>query len=163
MNSKNIGLISGPLAFIFVLLFFRPEGLNPQANAVLASTIWIAIWWITEAIPIAVTALLPIVLFPLTGGLGLSETTASFGHKYVFLYVGGFILAIAIQKWNLHKRIALNIINFIGTNVVNIILGFMVATAFMSRECRRRGYNSLHAKCTAGSGSHGPSRDISWG
>ena len=63
MNSKNIGLISGPLAFIFVLLFFRPEGLNPQANAVLASTIWIAIWWITEAIPIAVTALLPIVLF----------------------------------------------------------------------------------------------------
>ncbi|MFL2628297.1 MAG: SLC13 family permease [Candidatus Marisimplicoccus sp.] len=132
MNSKNIGLISGPLAFILVLFFFHPEGLNEQANAVLASTIWIAIWWITEAIPIAVTALLPIVLFPLTGGLGLSETTASFGHKYVFLYVGGFILAIAIQKWNLHKRIALNIINFIGTNVVNIILGFMVATAFMS-------------------------------
>jgi len=124
MNSKNIGLISGPLAFILILFFFHPEGLNPQANAVLASTIWIAIWWITEAIPIAVTALLPIVLFPLTG--------ASFGHKYVFLYVGGFIIAIAIQKWNLHKRIALNIINFIGTNVVNIILGFMVATAFMS-------------------------------
>ena len=132
MNSKNIGLISGPLAFILILFFFHPEGLNPQANAVLASTIWIAIWWITEAIPIAVTALLPIVLFPLTGGLELSETTASFGHKYVFLYVGGFIIAIAIQKWNLHKRIALNIINFIGTNVVNIILGFMVATAFMS-------------------------------
>ena len=132
MNSKNVGLISGPLAFVLILLFFHPEGLNPEANAVLASTIWIAIWWITEAIPIAVTALLPIVLFPLTGGLGLSETTASFGHKYVFLYVGGFILAIAIQKWNLHKRIALNIINLIGTNVVNIILGFMVATAFMS-------------------------------
>ncbi|MEC7879903.1 MAG: DASS family sodium-coupled anion symporter, partial [Bacteroidota bacterium] len=132
MNSKNVGLISGPLAFILILFFFHPEGLNPQANAVLASTIWIAIWWITEAIPIAVTALLPIVLFPLTGGLELSETTASFGHKYVFLYVGGFIIAIAIQKWNLHKRIALNIINFIGTNVVNIILGFMVATAFMS-------------------------------
>jgi len=132
MNSKKIGLISGPLAFILILFFFHPEGLNPQANAILASTIWIAIWWITEAIPIAVTALLPIVLFPLTGGLELSETTASFGHKYVFLYVGGFIIAIAIQKWNLHKRIALNIINFIGTNVVNIILGFMVATAFMS-------------------------------
>jgi len=132
MNSKNIGLISGPLAFILILFFFHPEGLNPQANAVLASTIWIAIWWITEAIPIAVTALLPIVLFPLTGGLELSETTASFGHKYVFLYVGGFIIAIAIQKWNLHKRIALNIINFIGTNVVNIILGFMIATAVMS-------------------------------
>ena len=103
------------------LLFFQPEGLTSEANAVLASTIWIAIWWITEAIPIAVTALIPIVLFPLTGGLGLSETTASFGHKYVFLSVGGFIIAIAIQKWNLHKRIALNIINVIGTSVVNII------------------------------------------
>jgi len=117
INSKTIGLFLGPL---------------PEAKAVLACTLWIAIWWITEAIPIAVTALLPIILFPLTGGLGLSETTASFGHKYVFLYVGGFIIAIAIEKWNLHKRIALNIINFIGTNVVNIILGFMVATAFMS-------------------------------
>lgn len=132
INSKNIGLISGPLAFLLILLFFHPEGLNPRANAILASTLWIAIWWITEAIPIAVTALLPIILFPLTGGLGLADTTASFGHKYVFLYVGGFIIAIAIEKWNLHKRIALNIINLIGTNVVNLILGFMVATAFMS-------------------------------
>ena len=132
INSKNIGLISGPLAFIFILFYFNPDGLNPRANAILASTVWIAIWWITEAIPIAVTALLPIILFPLTGGLELSETTASFGHKYVFLYIGGFIIAIAIQKWNLHKRIALNIINLIGTNIVNIILGFMIATAFMS-------------------------------
>jgi len=132
INSKTIGLFLGPIAFILTLLFFHPEGLNPKANAVLACTLWIAIWWITEAIPIAVTALLPIILFPLTGGLGLSETTASFGHKYVFLYVGGFIIAITIEKWNLHKRIALNIINFIGTNVVKIILGFMVATAFMS-------------------------------
>ena len=132
INSKNIGLISGPLAFLVVLFFFNPEGLNPRANAILASTVWIAIWWITEAIPIAVTALLPIILFPLTGGLGLTETTASFGHKYVFLYIGGFIIAIAIEKWNLHKRIALNIINLIGTNIVKIILGFMIATAFMS-------------------------------
>jgi len=132
MNTKNIGLLSGPLAFILVLFFFQPEGLNPEAKAILASTIWIAIWWITEAIPIAVTALLPIILFPLTGGLDLTQTTASFGHKYVFLYVGGFIIAIAIQKWNLHKRIALNIIRIIGTNVIKIILGFMVATAFMS-------------------------------
>ena len=132
INSKYVGLISGPLSFVVVLLYFHPEGLNPRANAILASTIWIAIWWITEAIPISVTALLPIILFPLTGGLGVSETTASFGHKYVFLYLAGFIIAIAIEKWNLHKRIALNIINIIGTNVVNIILGFMIATAFMS-------------------------------
>ncbi len=132
INSKNIGLISGPLSFILILYFFNPEGLNPKANAILASTIWIAIWWITEAIPIAVTALLPIILFPLTGGLGLSETTASFGHKYIFLYIGGFIIAIAMEKWNLHRRIALNVINIIGVNVEKIILGFMIATAFLS-------------------------------
>lgn len=131
-NTKNIGLFLGPFLFIITSYFFHPVGLSLQANATLASTLWIAVWWITEAIPIAVTALLPIILFPLTGGLGLAETTASFGHKYVFLYAGGFIIAIAIEKWNLHKRIALNIIQLIGTNIVNIILGFMVATAFMS-------------------------------
>ena len=132
MKTKNIGLFSGPLSFILIIVFFHPEGLTQEANAILASTLWMAIWWITEAIPISVTALLPIILFPLTGGLELSETTASFGHKYVFLYLGGFIIAIAMQIWNLHKRIALNIISFIGTDVIKIILGFMVATAFLS-------------------------------
>ena len=132
MKTKNIGLFSGPLSFILIVVFFHPEGLTQEANAILASTLWMAIWWITEAIPISVTALLPIILFPLTGGLELSETTASFGHKYVFLYLGGFIIAIAMQIWNLHKRIALNIISYIGTDVIKIILGFMVATAFLS-------------------------------
>ena len=131
-NSKRTGLILGPLLFIVTILFVHPSGLSPQANAVLACTLWVAVWWITEAIPIAVTSLLPIILFPLSGGLSISETTASYGHKYVFLYIGGFILAIAIERWNLHRRIALNIINLIGTNVKSIILGFMVATAFLS-------------------------------
>ncbi|SEK85843.1 solute carrier family 13 (sodium-dependent dicarboxylate transporter), member 2/3/5 [Maribacter orientalis] len=131
-KTKLLGLVLGPVSFFFILFFFHPEGLSEQANAVLASTIWIAIWWITEAIPIAVTALLPIVLFPLSGGLDLSATSGSFGHKYVFLYMGGFIIAIAIEKWNLHRRIALNIINLIGSDVRKIILGFMVATAFLS-------------------------------
>lgn len=127
-----IGLILGPLLFVLILLFFHPEGLSKPANAVLASAVWIAVWWITEAMPIAVTALLPIILFPLSGGLGLDETTASYGHKYVFLYIGGFVIAIAIEKWNLHKRIALTIIKIVGTNVIHIILGFMIATAFLS-------------------------------
>ncbi len=132
ISKKNIGLLLGPLGFILVKYLFHPEGLSPEANAILAGTVWIAIWWITEAIPIAATALLPIILFPLTGGLGLSETTASYGHIYVFLYIGGFILAIAIEKWKLHKRIALTIIKIVGTNVNFIILGFMIATAFLS-------------------------------
>ena len=132
LTKQNIGLLLGPLSFIIIKYFFHPEGLSVEANAILGSAVWIAIWWITEAIPIAVTALLPIILFPLSGGLGLNETTASYGHKYVFLYIGGFILAIAIEKWKLHKRIALTIIKIVGTNVNFIILGFMIATAFLS-------------------------------
>ncbi|MCO6480619.1 MAG: anion permease [Phaeodactylibacter sp.] len=114
------------------MLTFQPEGLSTAGRAVLASTLWIAVWWILEVIPIAVTALLPIVLFPLTGALSLNETTASFGHRYIFLCIGGFVLAIAIERWGLHRRITLNIINLIGTNVKRIILGFMIATAFLS-------------------------------
>ncbi|MEO1651948.1 MAG: DASS family sodium-coupled anion symporter [Bacteroidota bacterium] len=131
-NFKPIGLLLGPLLFLSVIAFLDFPGLSPEGHMVLAGTLWIAVWWITEAIPIAVTSLLPIVLFPLTGALGLSETTAAFGHKYIFLYIGGFMLAIAIERWNLHRRIALNIIYLIGTNVKSIILGFMLATAFLS-------------------------------
>lgn len=131
-NTNKLGLVLGPLLFFLTLFFFHPDGLSQQANAILASTLWVATWWITEAMPIAVTSLLPILLFPLTGGLSIEETTAAFGHRYIFLYIGGFILALAIERWNLHRRIALNIIKLIGTNIKSIILGFMVATAFLS-------------------------------
>lgn len=132
LQPKRIGLVLGPLLFLLTVNFFDPEGLGTEARFTLASTLWVATWWITEAIPIAATSLLPIVLFPLTGALSLEETTASFGHKYIFLYVGGFILAIAIERWELHKRLALNIIFIIGSNVNRILLGFMAATAFLS-------------------------------
>lgn len=129
---RRIALILGPLLFILVQLFLPFEGLSEQGHAVLATTIWIAVWWVAEAIPIAATALLPIVLFPMTGAMDLTTTTASFGHKYVFLYLGGFLIAIGIEKWNLHRRIALSIIAFIGSDIRKIILGFMLATAFLS-------------------------------
>lgn len=133
MKSKQIiFLFLGPLLFILLQCFKPPEGMSEAAYSVLCSTLWIAIWWVTETVPIAITALLPIVLFPLTGALDVSTTTASYGHKYIFLYMGGFIIAIAIEKWNLHKRIALQIIKLIGTNISKIILGFMIATAFLS-------------------------------
>ena len=129
---KRLGLVLGPLLFFITILFFKPKGLSTEGNAVLATTLWVAIWWVFEVVPIAVTAMLPIILFPITGAMKLSATTAAFGHKYVFLYIGGFIIAIAIEKWNLHKRIALTVINLIGTSVNQIILGFMLATAFLS-------------------------------
>ena len=87
---KILPRIAGPAAFLVILIFVHPEGLSPAANAVLAVTVWMAIWWVSEAIPIAATALLPIVLFPMTGALDLKVTTAQYGHRYIFLYIGGF-------------------------------------------------------------------------
>ena len=131
--SKNIiGLILGPLVFSLILVFFEADGLSFEAKCILASTAWMAVWWVTECVPISVTALLPIVLFPLTGGMDLSTTTAAYGHKLVFLFVGGFMIALAIEKWHLHKRLALNIIRMTGINKSRVILGFMLATAFLS-------------------------------
>jgi solute carrier family 13 (sodium-dependent dicarboxylate transporter), member 2/3/5 len=132
ISKKNIGLLLGPLVFFIVKIIYNPNDLSEEGLAILASTLWVAIWWVTEAVPIYVTALIPIILFPLSGGLELKQTTSAYGHKFVFLFVGGFILAIAIEKWRLHKRIALNIINVVGTKKSNIILGFMLATAFLS-------------------------------
>lgn len=129
---KFFSLILGPAIFFLMQSLDAPDGMSDSAYAILSTTFWIAIWWVSEAVPIAVTSLLPIVLFPLTDALDIVSTTASYGHKYIFLYIGGFILAIAIEKWNLHKRIALHIIKLIGTNITMIILGFMVATAFLS-------------------------------
>lgn len=132
LSKRKLGLLSGPLAFLLLICFFEAEGLSEQGVAVLATTCWLAIWWVSEAVAIEVTALLPIVLFPLTGGLDLNATSAAYGHKFIFLFVGGFILAIAIEKWKLHRRIALHIIQLVGSNLSNIILGFMLSTAFLS-------------------------------
>lgn len=129
---QKIGLVLGPLTFFLCLLFLKPEGLSQSGVVVLGTGMWIAIWWITEAVPIAVSALLPILLFPLFGEFSLKETTAAYGDKFIYLFLGGFVLAISLEKWGVHKRIALLIIHAIGSNRAQIILGFMVATAFLS-------------------------------
>lgn len=130
--TQLIGLILGPLLFTFIQLFFKPEDLSSAGVAILAGTVWIAVWWITEAIPIPVTSLLPLVLFPLTGGLEMKDAASSYGDETIFLFMGGFMIALALEKWNLHRRIALTIISAIGTNMDRIVLGFMVATGFLS-------------------------------
>lgn len=106
--------------------------MSESGRAVLACTLWVATWWTTEAIPIAATSLLPIVILPLTGGAPIDTVTAAYGNKILFLYMGGFIIAIAMEKWNLHRRIALTIISWVGTNSRGIVLGFIIATAFLS-------------------------------
>ena len=131
--SRRFNIILGPsLFFIFYFLIHPFDGMNTQSHAIFCSVLWIATWWITEAIPIPVTSLLPLVLFPLTGGLDLKLTASSYGDKIIYFYMAGFFLAIAIEKWNLHKRIALNIINVVGYNKKSMVLGFMIATAFLS-------------------------------
>ncbi|AGL00477.1 SLC13 family permease [Desulfoscipio gibsoniae] len=130
--AKKVGLFLGPGLFLLVLLMPTPADMTPVAKSVLASTAWIATWWITEAIPIPATSLLPIVLFPLLGAQDVKTTTSSYGDNTVFLFMGGFLIAAAMERWNLHRRIALNIIKLVGTGPKTIILGFMVATAFLS-------------------------------
>ncbi|WP_373893417.1 DASS family sodium-coupled anion symporter [Virgibacillus sp. CBA3643] len=130
--AQLIGLFLGPLLFLITYFFVSPEGLSDEGIAILASTIWIAVWWMTEAIPIPATSLLPIILFPMTAGLDIDATTSAYGNDTIFLFMGGFMIALAMERWNLHKRIALTIISLIGTSINRIILGFMVATGFLS-------------------------------
>lgn len=131
-KAQKIGLLLGPALFAFVLLFFHPADLSIEGRMVLATTLWVAVWWITEAIPIPVTSLLPIVLLPLTGALESSAVTAAYGNPIIFLFLGGFMIALAMEKWDLHKRIALNIISVLGTGINSIVFGFMAATGFLS-------------------------------
>ncbi len=126
------GLIGGPLLFLISMMAACDGSMSPAAAGVLASTLWVALWWITEAVPIAVTSLLPIILFPLSGGLEIKQTTAAYGNPMIFLFIGGFIIAVAIERWRIHKRIALNIIAAMGTSGSRIIFGFMLATALLS-------------------------------
>jgi sodium-dependent dicarboxylate transporter 2/3/5 len=127
-----VGICLGPLLF-FILLLFPPPGDMPLAAfRVMAVACLMAVWWITEAIPIAATALLPIALFPFLGVMSTGETTVSYANHLIYLFLGGFLIAVTMEKWNLHKRIALHTICIVGVSPRRMILGFMLATAFLS-------------------------------
>ncbi len=129
---NKLGLALGPVLAIILLLFFDLDPENPLVTRTAAVAILMAVWWITEAIPIAATALIPVVLFPFLGIMKGKEVAPIYFNHIIFLFIGGFIVALAMQKWDLHKRIALKIIMLIGASPSKVILGFMAATAFLS-------------------------------
>lgn len=132
MRSRHAALLSGPLAFIFLASLPTLGGMPPAAQFTAAATAWIAIWWLTEAVNPAVTSLLPLVLFPLTGVAPLRSISGEYGNEIVFLFISGFFFGKTIEHWGLHRRIALRLVLWLGTDPARMVLGFMLATGFMS-------------------------------
>jgi len=128
---KKIGLLTGPLLFL-ILYNYPSELVSELADPVIAVAAWMIVWWITEAVSISITALIPLVIFPLINIADMKTVAASYGSPIVFLFFGGFVMALALEKVNLHKRIALKIIQLTGTSPDKVILGFMIATALLS-------------------------------
>jgi sodium-dependent dicarboxylate transporter 2/3/5 len=126
------GLILGPLLFLGVLLLPAPEGLSEEGLRVGAVALLMACFWMAETVPIPATAVLPIFLFPLLGIMPTSRVTLAWGDEILFLFMGGFLIAIAMQRWQLHRRIALNVILAVGSSPDRLVLGFMLATALLS-------------------------------
>jgi sodium-dependent dicarboxylate transporter 2/3/5 len=129
---KLIGLFGGIIIFFYIFLFVNLGANNIAAKNTLAIASLMAVWWLFEAVPLSITALLPLVLFPLLGVMNGKAVSSTYANHIIFLFIGGFIVSLAMEKWNLHKRIALRILLWIGISPGKILLGFMAATAFLS-------------------------------
>jgi len=129
---QKTGLILGPLLFLAAVLFLDLAPDNPAPTRMAAVAVLMAVWWITDAIPLFATSLLPMVLYPLLGILPGKDTAPLYINSTIFLFLGGFLIALAMEKWNLHRRIALFIIRRVGGGPSRLILGFMIAGAFLS-------------------------------
>jgi len=128
----GIALIAGPLGALGLYFFADLHPGHPQVTYTAAVALLMAIWWMTEAVPLAVTALLPMVLFPVLGIMDGKQVAPVYFNHIIFLFLGGFIVALAMERWNLHRRISLRVLLFFGTKPRNLLLGFMVASALLS-------------------------------
>lgn len=130
--TQKVGLFLGPIIFIIMLLVTPPEGMSVSAMRVAAVTVLMAVWWITEAIPIPATSLLPILLYPLLEIMTPGKATGNYANPTIYLFIGGFFVAVTMERWNLHRRIALYTIKLVGASPAKMTLGFMIATGFIS-------------------------------
>lgn len=130
--TQLIGLIVGIVLFILINNVMSLSGLSLEGKSVLATLALVAAWWITEALNTGITGLIPLILFPLTGALGAGPTAAAYGNNTIFMFFGGFAIALALERWNLHNRIALNIIKVVGTSLNRLTIGIMLSSTFIS-------------------------------
>lgn len=132
MDLRRVAFFAGPLLFALVAFAPTPAGMPWPAQIMAAITIWIAVWWITEPIEMAATSLLPLVLLPLAGIAPLKTVAAEYGNEIIFLFMSGFFMGKSIERWQLHRRIALRMVLWLGTDPSRTVLGFMLATGFIS-------------------------------
>ena len=124
--------LAGPILFFYLVFFVELDKNNPAVSYTLAVAVLMALWWITEIVPLAVTSLLPFILFPVLGVMNGKLVASNYFNDIIFLFLGGFLFALAMQKWNLHRRIALKLLMLVGNSPAKIMLGFMLATSFLS-------------------------------
>lgn len=127
--NRGVKLCIGPVFFALIVII---GGWDNEQVRMIGIVVWMLSWWITSAVPIAITALLPIILFPLLGIMGLRDTTINYANPVIYLFFGGFVLGLAIEKWGLHRRIALNIMKLAGDKPSRVVLGCMLATSLLS-------------------------------